>query len=90
MNDDTNLYTQRNIVIRNFLIFSRLAPLVTSLISSILINKIFLKAPNLITLDTIVIFISLYLVLYVFISHTKNLCEQLAIINQKISDHNKS
>ena len=90
MNDDTNLYTQRNIVIRNFLIFSRLAPLVTSLISSIFINKIFLKAPNLITLDTIVIFISLYLVLYVFISHTKNLCEQLAIINQKISDHNKS
>ena len=90
MNDDTNLYTQRNIVIRNFLIFSRLAPLVTSLISSILINKIFLKAPNLITLDTIVIFISLYLVLYVFISHTKNLCEQLAVINQKISDYNKS
>jgi len=90
MNDDTNLYTQRNIVIRNFLIFSRLAPLVTSLISSILINKIFLKAPNLITLDTIVIFISLYLVLYVFISHTKNLCEQLAIINQKISDYDKS
>tara|TARA_B100000575_G_scaffold269441_1_gene249100 strand:+ start:192 stop:464 length:273 start_codon:yes stop_codon:yes gene_type:complete len=90
MNDDTNLYTQRNILIRNFLIFSRLAPLVTSLISSILINKIFLKASNLITLDTIVIFISLYLVLYVFISHTKNLCEQLAIINQKISDYNKS
>ena len=90
MNDDTNLYTQRNIVIRNFLIFSRLAPLVTSLISSILINKIFLKASSLITLDTIVIFISLYLVLYVFISHTKNLCEQLAIINQKISDYNKS
>ena len=90
MNDDTNLYTQRNILIRNFLIFSRLAPLVTSLISSILINKIFLKASNLITLDTIVIFISLYLVLYVFISYTKTLCEQLAIINQKISDHNKS
>ena len=90
MNDDTNLYTQRNIVIRNFLIFSRLAPLVTSLISSILINKIFLKASNLITLDTVVIFISLYLVLYVFISHTKNLCEQLAIINQKISDYDKS
>ena len=90
MNDDTNLYTQRNILIRNFLIFSRLAPFVTSLISSILINKIFLKASNLITLDTIVIFISLYLVLYVFISHTKNLCEQLAIINQKISDYNKS
>jgi len=90
MNDDTNLYTQRNILIRNFLIFSRLAPLVTSLISSILINKIFLKASNLITLDTIVIFISLYLVLYVFISHTKKLCEQLAIINQKISDYNKS
>ena len=90
MNDDTNLYTQRNILIRNFLIFSRLAPLVTSLISSILINKIFLKASSLITLDTIVIFISLYLVLYVFISYTKTLCEQLAIINQKISDHNKS
>ena len=90
MNDDTNLYTQRNIVIRNFLIFSRLAPLVTSLISSILINKIFLKASNLITLDTVVIFISLYLVLYVFISHTKTLCEQLAIINQKISDYDKS
>ena len=90
MNDDTNLYTQRNILIRNFLIFSRLAPFVTSFISSILINKIFLKASNLITLDTIVIFISLYLVLYVFISHTKNLCEQLAIINQKISDYDKS
>ena len=90
MNDDTNLYTQRNILIRNFLIFSRLAPFVTSFISSILINKIFLKASNLITLDTIVIFISLYLVLYVFISHTKTLCEQLAIINQKISDYDKS
>ena len=90
MNDDTNLYTQRNILIRNFLIFSRLAPFITSFISSILINKIFLKASNLITLDTIVIFISLYLVLYVFISHTKKLCEQLAIINQKISDHDKS
>ena len=90
MNDDTNLYTQRNILIRNFLIFSRLAPFITSFISSILINKIFLKASSLITLDTIVIFISLYLVLYVFISHTKNLCEQLAIINQKISDHDKS
>ena len=90
MNDDTNLYTQRHIVIRNFLIFSRLAPFITSFISSILINKIFLKASSLITLDTIVIFISLYLVLYVFISHTKNLCEQLAIINQKISDHDKS
>ena len=36
MNNDTNLYTQRNILIRNFLIFSRLAPFVTSLISSIL------------------------------------------------------
>jgi len=90
MNDDTNLYTQRNILIRNFLIFSRLAPFITSFISSILINKIFLKASNLITLDTIVIFISLYLVLYVFISHTKTLCEQLAIINQKISDYDKS
>ena len=90
MNDDTNLYTQRNILIRNFLIFSRLAPFITSFISAILINKIFLKASNLINLDTIVIFISLYLVLYVFISHTKNLCEQLAIINQKISDYDKS
>ena len=90
MNNDTNLYTQRNILIRNFLIFSRLAPFVTSFISSILINKIFLKASNLINLDTIVIFISLYLVLYVFISHTKSLCEQLAIINQKISDYDKS
>ena len=90
MNNDTNLYTQRNILIRNFLIFSRLAPLITSFIGSILINKIFLKAPNLINLDTILIFISLYLVLYVFISHTKNLCEQLAIVNQKISDHNQS
>jgi hypothetical protein len=29
-------------------------------------------------------------VLYVFISHTKNLCEQLAVVNQKISNHNKS
>ena len=90
MTDDTNLYTQRYILIRNFLIFSRLAPFITSFISSILINKIFLKASNLITLDTVVIFISLYLVLYVFISHTKNLCEQLAIINQKISDYDKS
>ena len=83
MNDDTNLYNQRNILIRNFLIFSRLAPFVTSFIGSILINKIFLKTPNFINLDTIVIFISLYLVLYVFISHTKNLCEQLAVVNQK-------
>ena len=90
MNNDTNLYTQRNILIRNFLIFSRLAPFVTSLISSILINKIFLKAYNLINLDTVLIFISFYLVLYVFISHTKNLCEQLAVVNQKISNHNKS
>ena len=90
MEDNTNLYNQRNILIRNFLIFSRLAPLVTSLIGSILINKIFLKSTNLINLDFILIFLSLYLVLYVFISHTKNLCEQLAIINQKISDHDKS
>ncbi len=90
MDNDTNLYTQRNILIRNFLIFSRLAPLVTSLIGSILINKIFLKSTNLINLDSILIFISLYLVLYVFISHTKNLCEQLAIVNQKITDHNQS
>ena len=90
MNDDTNLYTQRNILIRNFLIFSRLAPFVTSFIASILINKIFLKTSNLINLDTIVIFISLYLVLYVFISHTKNLCEQLSVVNQKINTHSKS
>ena len=92
MIDDTNLYNQRNILIRNFLIliFSRLAPFVTSFIGSILINKIFLKTPNLINLDTIVIFISLYLVLYVFISHTKNLCEQLAVVNQKINTHNKT
>ena len=90
MNDDTNLYTQRNILIRNFLVFSRLAPLITSLFSSILINKIFIKSSNLINLDTILIFISLYLILYVFISHTKNLCEQLAIINQKIDEHNQS
>ena len=90
MIDDTNLYSQRNILIRNFLIFSRLAPFITSFIGSILINKIFLKSPNLINLDTILIFISLYLVLYVFISHTKNLCEQLAIINQKIKNHDKS
>ncbi len=90
MIDDTNLYNQRNILIRNFLIFSRLAPFVTSFIGSILINKIFLKSPNLINLDTILIFISLYLILYVFISHTKNLCEQLAIINQKIKNYDKS
>ena len=42
---------------------------------------------NLINLDFILIFISLYLVLYVFISHTKSLCEQLAIVNQKINSH---
>lgn len=90
MEDNTNLYNQRNILIRNFLIFSRLAPLVTSLIGSILINKIFLKSANLINLDFILIFLSLYLVLYVFISHTKNLCEQLAIVNQKIDTYNDS
>ena len=55
MEDNTNLYNQRNILIRNFLIFSRLAPLVTSLIGSILINKIFLKSANLINLDFILI-----------------------------------
>ena len=80
MNDDTNLYNQRNILIRNFLIFSRLAPFVTSFIGSILINKIFLKTANLINLDTIII----------FISHTKNLCEQLAVVNQKINTHSKT
>ena len=90
MNDDTNLYNQRNILIRNFLIFSRLAPFVTSFIGSILINKIFLKTPNLINLDTVLIFISLYMVLFVFISHTKNLCEQLAVVNQKINTHSKT
>ena len=90
MEDNTNLYNQRNILIRNFLIFSRLAPLVTSLIGSILINKIFLKSANLINLDFILIFLSFYLVLYVFISHTKNLCEQLAIVNQKIDTYNDS
>ena len=90
MEDNTNLYNQRNILIRNFLIFSRLAPLVTSLIGSILINKIFLKSVNLINLDFILIFLSLYLVLFVFISHTKTLCEQLAIINQKIDKYNDS
>ena len=84
MDDNTNLYNQRNILIRNFLIFSRLAPLVTSLIGSILINKIFIKSVNLLNLDFILIFLSLYLVLYVFISHTKTLCEQLAIVNQKM------
>ena len=90
MDNNTNLYSQRNILIRNFLIFSRLAPFITSFIGSILINKIFLKASNLINLDTILIFISLYLILYVFISHTKNLCEQLALVNQKIETHNKT
>ena len=90
MEDNTNLYNQRNILIRNFLIFSRLAPLVTSLIGSILINKIFLKPVNLINLDFILIFLSLYLVLYVFISHTKTLCLQLAIVNQKIDSYNDS
>ncbi len=85
MEDNTNLYSQRNILIRNFLIFSRLAPFITSFISSVLINKIFLKASNLINLDSILIFISLYLILYVFISHTKSLCEQLAVVNQKIN-----
>ena len=90
MEDNTNLYNQRNILIRNFLIFSRLAPLVTSLIGSILINKIFLKSANLINLDFILIFLSLYLVLYFFISHTKTICEQLAIVNQKIDNYNDS
>ena len=90
MEDNTNLYNQRNILIRNFLIFSRLAPLVTSLIGSILINKIFIKSANLINLDFILIFLSLYLVLYVFISHTKTLCEQLAIVNQKINTYKDS
>jgi len=90
MEDNTNLYNQRNLLIRNFLIFSRLAPFVTSFIGSILINKIFLKSANLINLDFILIFLSLYLVLYVFISHTKSLCEQLAIVNQKIDSHNDS
>lgn len=90
MEDNTNLYNQRNVLIRNFLIFSRLAPLVTSLIGSILINKIFLKSVNLINLDFILIFLSLYLVLYVFISHTKTLCEQLAIVNQKIDIYKDS
>ena len=90
MEDNTNLYNQRNILIRNFLIFSRLAPLVTSLIGSILSNKIFLKSANLINLDFILIFLSLYWVLYVIISHTKTLCEQLAIVNQKIDTYNDS
>ena len=89
MEDSTNLYNQRNIIIRNFLIFSRLAPFVTSFIGSILINKIFLKSSNLINLDFILIFLSLYLVLYVFITHTKTLCEQLAVINQKIDSYNE-
>ena len=53
MEDNTNLYIHRNILIRNFLIFSRLAPFVTSFIGSVLINKIFLKTPNLINLDFI-------------------------------------
>ena len=39
MEDNTNLYNQRNILIRNFLIFSRLAPFITSFISSVLINN---------------------------------------------------
>jgi hypothetical protein len=90
MEDSTNLYNQRNILIRNFLIFSRLAPFITSFIGSILINKIFLKSANLINLDFVLIFLSLYLVLYVFISHTKTLCEQLAIVNQKIDTYNDS
>jgi hypothetical protein len=90
MEDSTNLYNQRNILIRNFLIFSRLAPFITSFIGSILINKIFLKSVNLINLDFVLIFLSLYLVLYVFISHTKTLCEQLAIVNQKIDTYNDS
>ena len=89
MEDNTNLYNQRNILIRNFLIFSRLAPFVTSFIGSILINKIFLKSSNLINFDFILIFLSLYLVLYVFITHTKTLCEQLAVINQKIDSYNE-
>ena len=90
MEDSTNLYNQRNILIRNFLIFSRLAPFITSFIGSILINKIFLKSVNLINLDFVLIFLSLYLVLYVFVSHTKTLCEQLAIVNQKINTYNDS
>ena len=90
MEDSTNLSNHRNILIRNFLIFSRLAPFITSFIGSILINKIFLKSVNLINLDFVLIFLSLYLVLYVFISHTKTLCEQLAIVNQKIDTYNDS
>ena len=90
MEDSTNLYNQRNILIRNFLIFSRLAPFITSFIGSILINKIFLKSANLINLDFVLIFLSLYLVLYVFVSHTKTLCEKLAIVNQKIDTYNDS
>ena len=90
MEDNTNLFNQRNILILNFLNFSRLDHFDTSLIGSILINNIFLKSSNLINLDFILIFLSLYLVLYVFISHTKSLCEQLAIVNQKIDSHNDS
>ena len=86
----SNLIEQRPIQIRNFLIFSRLAPLVTSFICSIVINKVFLHSPDVFSFESIIIFIGMYLILYTFINHTKSLCEKLAILNQQISSSNDS
>jgi|TARA_B100000787_G_C16171835_1_gene286931 hypothetical protein len=85
-----SLIEQRAIQVRNFLIFSRLAPLVTSFICSIVINKVFLGSPDIFSFESIIIFIGMYLILYTFINHTKNLCEKLAILNQRISSSENS
>ena len=86
----SSLIEQRSIQVRNFLIFSRLAPLVTSIICSIVINKVFLHSPDIFSFESIIIFIGMYLILYTFINNTKSLCEKLAILNQKISSSNDS
>ena len=85
-----NLLEERNLQIRNFLIFSRLAPFVASFISSVVINKVFLDSPDILTFESIIIFIGMYLILYTFITHTKNLCEKLAVLNQKITSSKDS
>ena len=84
------LLEQRALQIRNFMIFSRLAPLVTSFICSIVINKVFLKSPDIFSFESIMIFIGMFLILYTFINHTKNLCETLAILNQQIASSEDS
>lgn len=84
------LIEQRTIQIRNFLIFSRLAPLITSFILSIVINKVFLHSENIFSFESIIIFISMYLILFTFINHTKSLCEKLAILNQQIASSEDS